>query len=203
MIAGFPAPKLLWLKWNEPQIFNNVKKIFLLEDYIIYRLTGNFFTERTLQSSSLYLDINSGCYWNDMLDFIGLSKHQLPLLYESGDKAGFYKGIPVFLGALDQISGMTGAGVTKAGTASEMTGTTLAVCFVTDKIPDWREGLKAPCHYFDEGKYAVIMWSGTAGMALQWFKDNFYAESNFKEIDKEAGEIPLGSKGLREKKKAI
>lgn len=196
VLAGFPAPKLLWLKRNKPQIFNNIKKVFLLEDYIIYRLTGAFYSERTLQSSSLYLNIKSGDYWEEMLDYIGITKNQLPKLSESGDAAGFYNGIPVFLGALDQISGMAGAGVTKVGTASEMTGTTLAVCFITNRIPDWRDGLKAPCHYFSKNKYAVIMWSGTAGMALQWFKDNFYIESNFKEIDKEASAIPLGSKGL-------
>ena len=194
--ASFPAPKLLWLKKHKPIIFAGIRKIFLLEDYIIYRLTGNFCSERTLQSSSLYLDITKGCYWNDMLSYIGITKIQIPKLYESGEKAGYYKGVPVFFGALDQISGMMGAGVSKVGVASEMTGTTLAVCFVSDTIPIWREGLKAPCHYFKKGKYAVLMWSGTAGMALQWFKDNFYDGSSFVEIDKSAEKIPYGSEGL-------
>lgn len=131
-----------------------------------------------------------------MLRFIGITEKQLPKLYESGEKAGSYNGVPIFFGALDQISGMIGAGVTKTGMASEMTGTTLAVCFVTDKLPKWREGFKAPCHYYSKGKYAVIMWSGTAGMALKWFKDNFYNESSFTEIDKSAENIPYGSEGL-------
>lgn len=196
VIAGFPAPKLLWLKRHEPQIFSKIKKIFLLEDYIIYRLTGNFYSERTLQSSSLYLDINTGSYWDDMLRFLDITENQLPRLFESGEVAGYYNKKPVIFGALDQISGMAGAGVTSPGMASEMTGTTLAVCFVTDKIPDWKEGLKAPCHYISKGKYAVLMWSGTAGMALKWFKDNFYINGSFKEIDSEAGKIPLGSEGL-------
>lgn len=194
--AGFPAPKLLWLKKHKPEIFLKTKKIFLLEDYILYRLTGNFRTERTLQSSSLYLNVNTGDYWKEMLGYIGVSDEQLPALCESGDLAGYYDGIPVFCGALDQIAAMIGAGVVKSGMMSEMTGTTLAVCFVSDKIPRWREGLKAPCHYFSKDKYAIIMWSGTAGMALQWFKDNFCADLDFKQIDIEAEKIPAGSEGL-------
>ena len=66
----------------------------------------------------------------------------------SSDLAGYYDGIPVFCGALDQIAAMIGAGVVKSGMMSEMTGTTLAVCFVSDKIPRWREGLKRPAITF-------------------------------------------------------
>ena len=58
--ATWPACKLLWLKNNEPEVFAGIQKIFLLEDYLLYRLTGEFVTEKTLQSSSLYLDIRSG-----------------------------------------------------------------------------------------------------------------------------------------------
>ena len=68
--ATWPACKLLWLRNNEPEVFAGIKKIFLLEDYLLYRLTGQFVTEKTLQSSSLYLDIRKGLWWKEMLEFI-------------------------------------------------------------------------------------------------------------------------------------
>ena len=58
--ATWPACKILWIKKHLPEIWSNTRKIFLLEDYLLYRLTGEFATEKTLQSSSLYFDINTG-----------------------------------------------------------------------------------------------------------------------------------------------
>ncbi len=55
--ATWPASKLLWVKKNKPLVFNKTRKIFLLEDYLLYKLTGNFVTEKTLQSSTIYYDI--------------------------------------------------------------------------------------------------------------------------------------------------
>ena len=63
--ATWPACKLLWIKNNEPEVWAKTKKIFLLEDYLLYKLTGEFVTEKTLQSSSLYFDINEGKWWRE------------------------------------------------------------------------------------------------------------------------------------------
>ena len=82
--ATWPASKLLWLRKNEPEVFGKIEKIFLLEDYLLYALTGEFVTEKTLQSSSLYLDIRNGKWWSEMLDFIGVSECKLPRLSDSG-----------------------------------------------------------------------------------------------------------------------
>jgi len=71
--ATWPASKLLWLKENSPEIFEKTKKVFLLEDWIIYKMTGRFVTEKTLQSSSLYFDINTADWWDDMLKLSALT----------------------------------------------------------------------------------------------------------------------------------
>jgi xylulokinase len=194
--AGFPAPKLLWIKNNEPEIWAKTRKIMLLEDYILFRLTGNFVTERTLQSSSLYFDITKADYWKEMLDFIGIGRSYLPELKNSGDIVGYYGKTAVVAGALDQIAGITGAGVVKQGMISEMTGTTMAVCALTDKIPDYNPESKVPCHYNATGNYCLMLWSPTAGMALEWFKNNFCENIDFKELDNLAEKIPAGSEGL-------
>lgn len=73
--AAWPACKLLWLRKNEPDVFANINRIFLLGDWLVYKLTGNFVTEGTIQSSSLYFDINTGDWWDGMLEFVGISRH--------------------------------------------------------------------------------------------------------------------------------
>ena len=70
--ATWPASKMLWIKENKPEIHEKIAKVFLLEDYLLYRLTGNFVTEKTLQSSTIYYDINKDDWWDEMLTFIAL-----------------------------------------------------------------------------------------------------------------------------------
>ena len=69
--AGYPAPKIKWLKDNQPEIFNKADKFLLLEDYILYRLTGKFNSSRSLYSSSLLMNIHTGEYIPEVLDYLG------------------------------------------------------------------------------------------------------------------------------------
>ena len=194
--AGYPAPKILWLKRNKPEIFEKVDKIVLLEDYLLYRITGKFVCERSLYSSTLYLDVVTGEYWKEMLDFIGIDESYLPALYESGEMVGEYKGATVSTGALDQIAGFFGAGIIQEGMVSEMTGTALAVCALSKTLPPYYEGIKVPAHYVTKGRYCLLMWAPTAGMVMEWFKKNIFFDGNYDELNNQAAEIPLGSEGL-------
>lgn len=194
--ATWPASKLLWVKRNEPEVWRKTKKIFLLEDYLIFRLTGSFVTEKTLQSSSLYFDIRKGEWWDEMLDFLGISRDMLPRLADSGQVVGKYKKTKVVTSAMDQVAGAIGAGNVSRETASEMTGTTMAVFVPTDKIPAFDRESIIPCHYNFDGNYCLLSWSPTAGMALKWFRDNFCENFDFKELDKIAWEVPAGCEGL-------
>ena len=168
--ATWPASKLLWVKRNEPEVWAKTKKIFLLEDYLLYKLTGEFVTEKTLQSSTIYFDINTSEYWDEMLSFIGVEKEMLPALMDSGKYVGEYNGIKVNTSAMDQVAGAIGAGVIEKGICSVMTGTTMAIYLPTDSVPEFKEDSFVPCHYSFDGSYALLSWSPTAGMALKWFK---------------------------------
>ena len=194
--AGYPAAKVLWLKNNKPELFEKLDKVVLLEDYLLYRITGKFVCEKSLYSSTLYLDIRTGEYWKDMLDFIGIDESYLPTLCESGECVGEYNGATVCTGALDQISGFIGSGINREGRASEMTGTALAVCALSKTIPPYFEGIKVPAYYVAKDKYCLLMWAPTAGMVMEWYKKNFYPDTDFKTIDEEAAKIPLGAEGL-------
>lgn len=194
--AGYPAPKILWLKNNRPDLFKKLDKVVLLEDYLLYRITGKFVCERSLYSSTLYLDIRTGGYWKEMLDFIGVDESYLPTLCESGEKVGEYQGAVVCTGALDQISGFIGSGIIREGMVSEMTGTALAVCALSKVIPPYFEGIKVPAYYVAKDKYCLLMWAPTAGMVMEWFKKNFCADLDYKTMDEAAAKIPLGSEDL-------
>ncbi len=194
--ATWPAAKLMWVRDNEPEIWAKTKKIFLLEDYILYKLTGRFVTEKTLQSSTIYFDINNSCWWDEMLDFIGIDKEMLPELLDSGIYVGDYKNIKVVTGAMDQVSGAIGAGVVKNGIVSEMTGTTMAIFSPSETIPEFVEDSIIPCHYNWNGKYCLLSWSPTAGMALKWFKNMFCEDFSFKELDELAEKVAPGCDGL-------
>ena len=195
--AGWPASKVLWLKNNKPEVFAKTKKIFMLEDYILYSLTGNFVTEPTIQSSTIYYDVANGKWWNEMLDFVGIDSEMLPKVVKSASCVGEYKGIKVVSGMLDQIAGTLGAGVTDETKISEMTGTIMAICVMTDKIPPYNPDSIIPCHlHAIDGKYCLILWSSTAGMALKWFKNQFAENFSFRELDELAENIAPGSDGL-------
>ena len=195
--AGFPASKLLWFQRNRPELWARTDKIFLLEDWILYRLSGAFVTEPTIQSSSLYYDVTKRAWWHEMLDFIGVREGQLPRLCRSMERVGEYKGIPVVTGALDQIAGTVGCGVADETKVSEMTGTIMAICAMTDQVPPYDPNSIIPCHiHAIEGKFCRILWSSTAGMALKWFRNNFSETFSFRELDELAAPIPAGCDGL-------
>jgi len=209
----WPACKLLWVRKNKPEVFNKIHKVLLLEDYLIYMLTGEFAAEKSLLTSTIYFDINTGYWWKEMLDYIGISKKQLPRIYDSGkpvanvsDKAagilGLSKNTMVVTGALDQLSGMIGSGAVNGGTVCETTGTCMAVCVNAPNVPEFNSRFQIPCHAGVNGSHFYqIYWSQTAGVVLEWFKNNFYKDSDgvlsiLKEMDRQAACIPIGSDGL-------
>lgn len=194
--ATWPAAKLLWLKNNEPELFAQIKKVFLLEDYLLFKLTGKFITEKTLQSSTIYYDIKNDIWWDEMLSFIGVDKSIFPEILPSGKIVGEYNGAFVVTGAIDQIAGAIGAGIVKKGIVSEMTGTTMVIFVPSDTIPAYSPDSKIPCHVNFDGKYCLLSWTPTAGIALKWFKNNFCESFSFKELDEIAEKVEAGSNGL-------
>lgn len=194
--AGYPAPKIKWIKENMPEVFSKADKFLLLEDYILYRLTGKFVASKSLYSSSLLLNVTTGEYEQEILDYLDITKTNLPTLFESGVKVGEFEGISVCTSALDQIAGITGAGVVKTGIMSETTGTALAVCALTDRIPEYKKGLKVSVYYVKKGVYCALMWAPTAGAVLEWFKKTFCEQFSLKELDELASQVEKGSEGL-------
>lgn len=187
VVPTWPATRILWIKENEPQIFNQIHKFLLVEDYLIFKLTGQFYSEHSLVSSSLYFNITSKDWWNEMLDFLGISSGQLPKLIPSGTKignlsalaateTGLTTGTTVVSGAYDQASGAIGSGTLKPGVVSLTVGGCMAMC-VTLQNPVFDISLKLPCQcHALADTYFLQPYAQTAGLVLKWFKDEFCKE---------------------------
>ena len=109
--AGFTAPKILWVKANEPENFARIRKIMLPKDYLCYRLSGAFSTDLSDASGMLLLDVKNRRWSREMLDICGVREEQLPKLYESYEKVGTLKHeIAASLGLSDHVTVAAGAG---------------------------------------------------------------------------------------------
>ena len=89
--AGFTAPKILWMRENEPDNFNKIKKIMLPKDYLAYKLSGTFCTDYSDASGMLLLDVKNKCWSKQMMEICGVSEEQLPKLFESYEVVGTLK----------------------------------------------------------------------------------------------------------------
>lgn len=109
--AGFTAPKILWVKKNEPEIFEKISKIMLPKDYISYMLSGSFSTDYSDASGMLLLDVKNKKWSKEMIDICSISEDMLPKLYESYEVVGAIKPeLAKELGLNDDIKIIAGAG---------------------------------------------------------------------------------------------
>ena len=187
VLAIWPATRILWLHENEPDIFNKVDKYLLVEDYLLFRMTGKYCAEHSLVSSTLYFYISRKIWWKEMLDFLQISEKQLPLLYESGvpvgnlteeasTLTGFTTKTICVTGAYDHPAGAIGAGNITQGMVSLTIGTSMAMCVTLDKpVFDRTFKLSCQCHVVP-GLYFLLPYAQTAGLVLKWFKEEFCRE---------------------------
>ena len=109
--AGFTAPKLLWMRENEPELFQKIKKIMLPKDYLAYRLSGVHCTDYSDASGMLLLDVKNRCWSEKMMEICGISREQLPDLYESYESVGTLKPeLAKLLGVSENVKIAAGAG---------------------------------------------------------------------------------------------
>jgi xylulokinase len=217
-IPTWPACKLRWLRQNEPEVFARSRRFMLLEDYLVYRMSGEFIAGSALHTSSLFLDIRAREWWPAMLGFAGITAEQLGRLSEPGAVVGALSasaaadlglkaGTPMVCGGMDQVVSAVGAGNIAPGVFSETTGTAL-VALVTFERPVYDPAGKLPCHvHAAPGRYAVMPWCQTAGMALRWFRDEFFSheaemaraagQDPYEAMTRLAADVPPGAGGLR------
>jgi sugar (pentulose or hexulose) kinase len=188
----------------------------LIEDYLLWRLTGEYVTEGSLATSTCYWDFRKKRWWSEMLDVIEVGEVQLPTLVEPGAQVGpiltdvaAELGLPaetiVCAGALDQACGAIGAGNIAAGGFSENTGAAIALCATLDG-PYLDPERKIPCHYHGlPDTYMLHTFTG-GGVVLRWFRDAFCADiveiaradrvDAYERLSELAADAPPGADGL-------
>lgn len=209
--GALPLAKLRWLAENEPDLFARTRKFLLLEDYLIFRLTGHMVTEPALQTSTGWFRLDADGYWPEALDAAGVSLDKLPELRECGSLAGpltgeaarqlgLTAGTPVFTGAMDQTAAALAAG-SGNGVITETTGTALVAAAVTDAPVFPQDHPVTIYRHAVKGQYVYLPIGNTAGMALRWFRDQFCPDlpaggAGYAALDKMAAAVPPGCEGL-------
>lgn len=217
VLTGFTAPKIIWARDNEPQIFKQARMHLLPKDYIRFKLTGEFATEVSDASGTSLLNVPERRWSAPVLQKLGIPIEHLPRVYESyevsgkisragAEATGLKEGTPVVGGGGDQAAGAVGNGIVQSGIISVTTGTSGVVFAFADKPtvdPDLR--VHTFCHAVP-GKWHVMGVMLSAGGSLRWYRDNLGAPemrvAKLMDIDpyeliaREAATVAPGAEGL-------
>ena len=216
-LTGFTAPKILWLKQNEPESYTRVGKILLPKDYIRYRLAGVFATEVSDASGTLLFNVRERKWSGEMLDALEIPGGWLPDCFESpvisshinssaARLTGLAEGTPIVGGGGDQAAGAVGNGIVNTGVASCVLGTSGVVFWHCDTPAcDPQAMLHSFCHAVP-GKWHMMGVTLAAGGSLRWFRDNLCRDIKadaekkgiepYEIIDGMAQGISIGAEGL-------
>ncbi len=195
VLPTWPATKILWLKGHKPEVFQKVATYMLLKDYIVYCLTGKMLADMSIATFSFYFDIYGKCYWQEMLDAIGISDTQLPPLTEPctvagaitadvAEATGLSAKTRVNIGTLDHFAGMIGTGNTAPGGMTLSTGTTMVLTTMSEGTPDpdWDMAL----HYgFLPDTYVMLPVMESGGVCLDWFRRTCMNNLDYDTLNKE------------------
>ena len=180
--AGFTAPKLLWMRENEPENFKKIAKIMLPKDYLTYKLTGVHACDYSDASGMLLLDVQHKCWSKEMLDICGVSESQMPQLFESfavvgtltkeaAQTLGLPETVKVVAGAGDNAAAAVGTGTVRYGKAFTTLGTSGVVFAHADSVSIDPSGRVHTFCSAVPGKWAVMSCTLAAGQSLRWLRD--------------------------------
>lgn len=199
--AGFTAPKILWVKNNEPESFKKIRKIMLPKDYINYVLTGVHACDYSDASGMLLLDVKNKCWSEEMLGICGITKDVLPSLYESYEVIGKVKeefGLPeavVVAGAGDNAAAAVGTGTVGNGKCNISLGTSGTVFISSNSFSvDPMNALHSFCHA--DGNYHLMGCMLSAASCNKWLAEEILKEKDFALLQKEINEEKLGKNSV-------
>ncbi len=183
-LTGFTASKVMWVKNNQPHIFDRIDTILLPKDYIRFKLTGECATDVSDASGTQFLDVPNRKWSHKVLEKLDIPKEWMPELYESpvlsgkvshgaAQITGLKMDTPVVAGGGDQATGAVGNGVVKSGIISSTIGTSGVIFAHMDKVGiDPHGRVHTFCHAIP-GSWHIMGVTQSAGLSLQWMGDNF------------------------------
>jgi xylulokinase len=206
-LTGFTAPKILWVREHEPDVYARARHVLLPKDYVRLRLTGTEAMDKADGSGTLLFDLAARDWSADVLSALEIPRSWLPPTHEgpavtghvtaeAAAATGLREGTPVMAGGGDQAAGAVGAGAITPGVVSLTLGTSGVVFATTDSPLVEPEGrLHAFCHAVP-GKWHLMGVTLSAAGSLQWYRDTLAAGESFDALVAEAASAPAGSEGL-------
>jgi xylulokinase len=207
VLTGFTLPKLLWVRDNEPQFYERVRKVLLPKDYVRFRLTGEFATEVSDASGTALFDVVNRRWSFELADLLGIDRSVLPACFESTEISGtvsreaaaltgLAEGTPVAGGGGDQAASAVGNGIVAPGLVSCTLGTSGVVFAHMEQVAyDPGGRVHTFCHAVP-GKWHVMGVTQGAGLSLQWFRNQLAPGVEYDDLMAEAAAAPAGSHGL-------
>jgi xylulokinase len=204
-LTGFQAPKVLWLRDEEPEHYERVAAVLLPKDYVRLRLTGERATDASDAAGTLYLDLRARSWSSEVLRALDVPEDWLPRVLEGPDRSGevtagiadelgLVARMPVAAGGGDNAAAAIGTAVTRAGVISSSIGTSGVLFAHADEAAVDPSGrIHAFAHAVPD-RYCLLAVTLSAGGSLRWWRD--VTGLGYDELVAEAATVPMGSEGL-------
>jgi len=207
-LTGFTAPKILWVKENQADVYAKARHVLLPKDYIRYKLTGEYAMDKADGAGTVLFDLKSRDWSDEVLSALDISRVWMPQTFEgtqvtgsvteeAASITGLKAGTPVMAGGGVQAASAVGVGAVEPGIVGLTLGTSGVIFATTPSALIEPEGrLHAFCHAVPGMWHFMGVMLSAAG-SLQWYRDTLAPDTSFDDLLKEAEEIPAGSEGLQ------
>jgi xylulokinase len=201
-LTGFQAPKIVWLRDEEPEEYRQVSRVLLPKDYVRLRLTGEHATDASDAAGTLLLDMRARDWSGEILDALEIPHEWMPRVYEGPENTGALRetvaeelglppGVPVAAGGGDNAAAAVGTGIVEPGLVNSSVGTSGVLFAHTDEFkPDPSGRLHAFCHAVP-GAYHLMGVTLSAGGSLSWWREALGGD--YDELVGAASDVPPGA----------
>jgi xylulokinase len=206
-LTGFTAPKLLWVRRHEPEVWARLAHVLLPKDYLRYRLTGDYAIDKADGSGTILFDLAARTWSPELLAALDLDPGWFPptfegpevtgtLSAEAAEATGLVQGTPVVAGGGDQAASGVGVGAVAEGTVALSLGTSGVIFAATSEpLYEPRGRVHAFCHAVP-GRWHLMSVMLSAAGSLRWFRDTLAAGEEFGELASSAGDVQAAADGL-------
>lgn len=206
-LTGFTAPKLVWVRDHEPEVWRRVAHVLLPKDYVRLQLTGEYAIDKADGAGTLLFDLAARDWSPEVLAALGIDPAWMPATREGPEvtgtvtaaaaaATGLRAGTPVVAGGGDQSANAVGVGAVAPGTVALSLGTSGVVFATTDRpLYEPHGRVHAFCHAVP-GRWHMMSVMLSAAGSLRWFRDALAPGESFDDLVTPAAEVPAGSDGL-------
>jgi xylulokinase len=206
-LTGFTAPKLVWVREHEPQIWARIGHVLLPKDFVRLRLTGGYAVDVADGAGTLLFDLRARTWSDEVVSALGIARAWLPETFEgpavtglisetAAAATGLRSGTPVIAGGGDQAANAVGVGAVAPGETALSLGTSGVVFAPTDRpIVEPHGRVHAFCHAVPDRWHLMSVMLSAAG-SLRWFRDAVAPGVSFTALSDEAASVAPGSQGV-------